>query len=336
MVTLKDVAELAGVSVKTVSNVVNGYSFVTESNREKVEKALAATGYRPNISARNLRRGRTGFLALIVPELGIPYFGELSALVIAAAHRRGWTVLVEQTFGTRQREHELVAGLGSHVVDGAILSLEAVTAEDLRQLDPHFPMVLIGEHEIGLPLDHVGIDNVSAARAAVQHLIDAGHQRIAAIGELPHRGTAVQRLRGYRDALAGAGLVVPEDYVVGVDQFHRADGAVAMARLLRLPEPPEAVFCLNDQLAVGALHQALAAGRSVPGDLAIIGFDGSEETEFTNPPLSTVVPDKAGIAEAAVALVGQRFEAHAARENARDVELSYRLQARATTASPRG
>lgn len=331
-VTLKDVAELAGVSVKTVSNVVNGYSFVTAANRERVEKALAATGYRPNISARNLRRGRTGFLALIVPELGIPYFGELSALVIAAAHRRGWTVLVEQTFGIREREHELVAGLGPHVVDGAILSPEAVTAEDLRQVDPRFPLVLIGEHEIDLPVDHVGIDNVAAARDAVAHLAATGHRRIAAIGDLPHRGTAVQRLRGYQEALAAAGLSERTEYVVPVQQYHRSDGAAAMERLLALPEPPDAVFCLNDQLAVGALHQALSAGRAVPGDVAIIGFDGSEETAFSNPPLSTVVPDKAGIAEAAVELVSRRFGAEAGREDTQEVEVSYRLEPRATTA----
>lgn len=331
-VTLRDVAELAGVSVKTVSNVVNGYSFVTEANRQKVEKALATTGYRPNISARNLRRGRTGFLALIVPELGIPYFGELSALVIAAAHRRGWTVLVEQTFGTREREHELVAGLGPHVVDGAILSPEAVTAADLRGLDPQFPLVLIGEHEIGLPMDHVGIDNVAAARDAVTHLVATGRRRIAAIGELPHRGTAVQRLRGYREALRAAGLEVPGGFVIDVAQYHRADGAEAMARLMQLPDPPDAVFCLNDQLAVGALHQALSAGHSIPTDFAIMGFDGSEETAFTNPPLSTVVPDKAGIADAAVELVSRRFEDRSSGEDTRQVEVSYRLECRETTA----
>lgn len=330
-VTLKDVAELAGVSVKTVSNVVNGYSFVTEQNRQRVEKALATTGYRPNISARNLRLGRTGFLALIVPELGIPYFGELSALVIAAAHQRGWTVLVEQTFGTREREHELVAGLGPHVVDGAILSPEAVTAADLQQVDPQFPLVLIGEHEIALPMDHVGIDNVAAARDAVAHLLATGRRRIAAIGELPHRGTAMQRLRGYHEALHQAGVPAPDGYVVPVEQYHRADGAAAMQRLLDLPEPPDAVFCLNDQLAVGALHRALSAGRAVPEDVAIMGFDGSEETEFTNPPLSTVLPDKAGIANAAVELVSRRFEDRASREDTQEVEVPYRLELRETT-----
>src|SRR6476469_3284758 len=105
MATLKDVAVLAGVSVKTVSNVVNGYAFVKPENRRRVENALVATGYRPNIGARNLRRGRTGFIALVVPELSIPYFGELAGGVIAAAAERDWNVLIEQTQGDRDRGH---------------------------------------------------------------------------------------------------------------------------------------------------------------------------------------------------------------------------------------
>src|SRR5215213_8478126 len=110
--TLKDVAALAGVSVKTVSNVVNGYAFVKPDNRRRVEEALAATGYRPNMGARNLRRGRTGFIALVVPELSIPYFGELAGLVITAAQKQDWSVLIELTQGTRDRERSTLSSLG--------------------------------------------------------------------------------------------------------------------------------------------------------------------------------------------------------------------------------
>src|SRR5882672_4012105 len=145
--TLRDVAVLAGVSVKTVSNVVNGYAFVKAENRRRVEAALAATGYRPNLGARNLARGRTGFLALIVPELSIPYFGELAGLVIAAAQRREWNVLIEQTLGTRERERSSLGSLGPHLIDAAIVSPEALEADDFAELGPGVPMVLLGEHE---------------------------------------------------------------------------------------------------------------------------------------------------------------------------------------------
>ena len=117
-------------SVKTVSNVVNGYAFVKPENRRRVEEALAATGYRPNVGARNLRRGRTGFIALVVPELSIPYFGELAGLVITAAQERGWNVLIEQTHGTRDGERAALASLGPHLIDGAIISPEALHAAD--------------------------------------------------------------------------------------------------------------------------------------------------------------------------------------------------------------
>src|ERR1044072_3929015 len=120
MATLKDVADIAGVSVKTVSNVVNGYAFVKPENRRRVEDALSATGYRPNIAPRTLRRRRTGFIALVVPELSIPYFGELAGGVIAAAAEHDWNVLIEQTLGEADQERATIGALGPHMVDGAI------------------------------------------------------------------------------------------------------------------------------------------------------------------------------------------------------------------------
>ena len=302
-VTLKDVAAIAGVSVKTVSNVVNGYDFVKADNRRRVEEALAATGYRPNIGARNLRRGRTGFVALVVPDLAIPYFGELAALVISAARQRDWNVLIEQTQGVRERERASLAGLGPHMIDGAIVSPEALQAGDFDQLAPGLPVVLLGEHAVDLELDHVGIDNVLAARNAVDHLVGLGRNRIAAIGENRRRGTAALRMAGYRAALHAAGLPAPDDLVAAADTYHRRDGADAMRRLLARPEPPDAVFCFNDLLAVGALRAVVEAGLRVPEDVAVVGFDGSEEGAYSLPSLTTIAPDKAAIASAAVDLL---------------------------------
>ncbi|MGL5862161.1 MAG: LacI family DNA-binding transcriptional regulator, partial [Phycicoccus sp.] len=192
-VRLKDVADLAGVSVKTVSNVVNGYAFVGAENRRRVEAALRETGYRPNVAARNLRRGRTGFISLVVPELGIPYFGELSTLVIDAASGRGWNVLIEQTVGDRERERTALDGLGPHLTDGAIISPEALQASDFASVPAGFPIVLLGEHDVEVPIDRVAIDNVAAGRAATDHLLRLGRRRIAVIGDHPRRGTAALR-----------------------------------------------------------------------------------------------------------------------------------------------
>jgi DNA-binding LacI/PurR family transcriptional regulator len=326
--TLRDVATLAGVSVKTVSNVVNGYAFVKAENRRRVEEALAATGYRPNVGARNLRRGRTGFIALVLPELTIPYFGELAGLVISAAQKQDWSVLIEETRGTRDRERATLASLGPHLIDGAIVSPEALEADDL--LDPGIPLVMLGEHTVDVPIDHVAIDNVLAARTAVNHLIEIGRRRIAAIGQNPHRGTAAQRLAGYRAALSAAGLPQPPELVVPALNYHRSDGAHAMAHLLQLPEPPDAVFCFNDLLAAGALRTAAEHGVRVPADLAIVGFDNNEESAYSLPSLTTIAPDKAAIAETAVDLIRRR-----AKDNdqfpPQDIQTPFTLEIREST-----
>ena len=331
--TLKDVAALAGVSVKTVSNVVNGYAFVKPENRRRVEEALHATGYRPNLGARNLRRGRTGFLALMVPELGIPYFAELAALVIVAAQARDWNVLIEQTRGTRERERSTLASLGPHLIDGAIISPEALHADDLADHDPGVPMVMLGEHALDVEIDRVAIDNERAAQTAVTHLVALGRRRIACIGDNPRRGTAALRLRGYHAGLAAAGLTVDNALVAPAEHYHRRDGAAAMRALLALPAPPDAVFCFNDLLAVGALRAAAEHGCRVPADLAVVGFDGSEEGEYTTPTLTTIAPDKAAIAEQAVERIHRRI-ADDGPDGVREIVTPFRLEVRESTAGP--
>jgi LacI family transcriptional regulator, repressor for deo operon, udp, cdd, tsx, nupC, and nupG len=331
-VTLKDVATLAGVSVKTVSNVVNGYAFVKADNRRRVEEALAATGYRPNLGARNLRRGRTGFIGLMVPELSVPYFAELTALVITAAQRHDWNVLIEQSQGTRAREQSSLAALGPHLIDGAIVSPEALEADDLRRLGPGVPLVMLGEHAVDFPIDRVAIDNVRAAREAVGHLAAMGRRRIAAIGANPHRGTAALRLAGYRAALADAGLPEDNTLVAPALNYHRRDGAQAMAALLDGPSPPDAVFCFNDLLAIGALRAAAERGVRVPADLAVVGFDGTEESAYSLPSLTTVAPDKSAIAARAVELIHRRVSG-AELEPPEDVQTPFALLVRESTAS---
>lgn len=305
---LKDVAERAGVSIKTVSNVVNGYTFVAEPTRRRVEQAIAETGYRPNVGARNLRRGRTGFIALALPELGNPYFAELAGLVMSAAREHDWTVLIEQTLGLREREQAVITSIGPQLIDAAILSPLAMEPSDLAHASPDTPLVLLGERDIAGPVDHVTIDNVAAARTAVDHLIGLGRRRIAAIGDQPGKetGTASLRLAGYRDAVTAAGIRFEPDLVMPVERYQRADGAAAMTRLLELPEPPDAVFCCNDMLAIGAMRAALVRGVAVPEQLAVAGFDDIEEGAYSCPSLTTIAPDKTAIAHAAVDLLDRR------------------------------
>jgi len=299
---LKDVAQAAGVSVKTVSNVVNGAAHVAAETRTKVQAAIDALGYHPNLTARRLRTGRSGVIALAFPELPSPYFAELAVEVIAAARRHGCTVLMDDTAGDPRAELRIASGLGDPMIDGVILSPLGLDQNELVARDRQIPLVLLGEADFGLVCDHVHIDNVAAAREAVEHLAAAGHRRIAAIGwqDPTPRATAQQRMAGYRQALEAAGLPVEPALCPPVRAYFRPDGAAAMRRLLKLPARPDAVFCFNDLMALGALRAIHEAGLRVPQDIALVGFDDVEEAEYAIPSLTTVAPDKTGIAEAAV------------------------------------
>ena len=301
--TLRDVAELAGVSPRTVSNVVNGYAKVTDATRAKVERAIAELGYRPNVLARNLATGRSGQIVVVVPYLDTPYFAELLQAIIPAARKRGYNVLIDQTDGDRAHEAELI-GRGSRrfLFDGMIISPLGLSQDDLALRDPDLPLVVLGERVSDGTFDHVGIDDVAASTEAVAHLIGIGRRRIAAIGDQPYpTGEAAQlRTRGFRDAHEAAGLPVDESLIIGTARFNRIDGATAMAALLDRADPPDAVFCYSDLVASGAIHTALGRGLRVPEDVAIIGYDDIEDGRYSQPTISTVSPDKKAIAQLAV------------------------------------
>ncbi len=308
---LKDVAERAGVSIKTVSNVVNGYVHVRQETRDRVEQAIAELRYRPNLSARSLRAARSGVIALALPELDVSYFAELARHIVAAAEERRWTVLIDQTEGSPERERVVVAGIRRELIDGLIFSPLALTAADLAERRDSTPLVLLGERIGGsnLVADHVVVDNVTAARKATAHLVDLGRRRIAAIGaqKIASGVTARLRLRGYRQALREAGLTADPSLVQPTTAYHRADGAAAMAALLDRPQPPDAVFCFNDLLALGALRTLLQRGLRVPEDVALVGFDDIEDGRYSTPTLTTIKPDKEQIGRLAVQLLADRL-----------------------------
>ena len=296
-VSMRDVAARAGVSPRTVSNVVSGYVHVAADTRQRVQEAIDELRYRPNISARSLRQGRTGIIALAVPEIASPYFAELADLVQREAERRGITLLIDQTRASREREVLVLDGYHSNVIDGLIMSPMAITAADLRQRTIEIPTVLLGERAQGSGLVRVAIDDVAGAREATGHLLDSGRRRVLAVGtDLTPRasGPSLGRLRGYREAHEQRGLAVdPGDW-------SHATGAARVDALLRDGPPFDAVFCFNDVLAFGALRAATDHGVAVPEDVGVVGWDDIEEAAYATPSLSSVRPDKAAIAVTAV------------------------------------
>ena len=306
-IRLKDVAEHANVSIKTVSNVVNGYIHVSEDTRERVQFAIAELGYRPNISARSLRGARSGLIALVLPEL-TEYSAELASWIQDYVEEAGFTLLIEQTRGEAARERVALEGIRRHLVDGLIYSPLALGGREVAARRDTTPLVLLGERVFGGPVDHVTVNNVKAAEDAVAHLVSIGRTRIAAIGHIHSRGSYTSRFRleGYRAALRKAGITPTSELVWRVPSWRRTDGADAARSLLASPKPPDAIFAFNDLLAIGALQVLRRAGVRIPDDIAVVGFDDIEEGKFAAPSLSTVAPDRHAMAMRAVErLVGR-------------------------------
>ncbi|MGO4678297.1 LacI family DNA-binding transcriptional regulator [Microbacterium sp. 2MCAF23] len=308
-VTLHDVARIAGVSIKTVSNVINDYPHIRPATKQRVEDAIAELGYTPNLTARNLRSGRTGAIALALPDLGLAYFAELAASVIAAAEASGVSVLVEQTGADPARERELLRSPRLKLTDGLIFSPLGLGQEDAAALQVPYPMVLLGERIFDGPTDHVTMRNVEAARAATAYLLASGRRRIAVIGahEGEVVGSAALRLQGYREALEEAGIGFDEDLIGYTTFWHRANGALTMRDVLARGVAFDAVFGLNDTLALGAMRVLQEAGRRVPDDVAVIGFDDLDEAEYSIPSLTTVDPGREWIAKTAVDALLERI-----------------------------
>lgn len=332
--TMRDVAERAGVSAKTVSNVINGYPFIREETRLRVEEALRELNYQMNVSARNLRRGATGVIGLALPELSLPYFAELADAIMDAGHASGLTVVIERTRGDRNGELDALRGPRRHTTDGLLYSPLALGPEDEHLLPSEAPLVLLGERIFSPRFDHVTMQNVEAARAATTYLLSLGRTRIAAIGVHPEEkvGSAALRLEGYRQALSAAG--VPDDPgLYGEAQlWHRSTGAEAMAAVLDRGIRPDAIFAFNDTLGLGAMHELQVRGFDIPRDILVIGFDDVEETRYSAPTMTSVNPGREFIAQTAVRLLLDRIGRQSDERSPELIKAPFRIVERMSTA----
>lgn len=310
MATMADVARLAGVSVKTVSNVVNGYPYIRETTRDRVRAAIDELGYEVNVTARNLRSGRTGMIGLAVPELAQSYFAELAEEVLAAARARDLKVLIEPTGYLRESELEVLGWARRGMIDGLLFSPGALSQRDAEQLEVDYPLVLLGEQVFSPAVDHVTMHNVEAARAATELLLGLGRRRIAVLG-VPQGdagGAARLRFQGYREALEARAISL-DPRLLGRpgDGWHRANGARAISAVLESGVTPDGVVAFNDALAVGAMYELQIRGLSIPDDVAVVGFDDTDDARFTLPPLTTVDAGRREIAQVAVDLLCRRI-----------------------------
>jgi len=306
---MKDVAAAAGVSFKTVSNVVHGKPNVGEETRQRVQAVIARMAYRPDEAGRQLRQGRSGMLTLVVPDIVSPYFAELSHAVISAAREVGYAVFLEETGGDPDVELDLLGTLATRVFDGVIFSPLTASAASLRELNAVVPTVFVGEHIAGAGLDHLTYDNVGSMQQATGHLIERGCRRIVFLGSqaVASNSTGGFRLTGYQRALRAAGIIPDRGLSVRVTAFTREQGAAQVAQLLARGTAFDGMVCANDLLAIGGMHALRQGGRHVPVDVRVVGWDDIPDGRFSHPTLTTVAPDVSELAHSAVRMLVRRI-----------------------------
>ncbi len=307
MATIREVAEKAGVSFTTVSHVINHTRFVSEETRQRVLDAMKQLNYRPNALARSLRRGQTHTLGLILPDSSNPFFAEIAHNVESAAFKLGYSVILCNTERDPQREQLYVEVLSEKQVDGVMFIAAADQIASLQLLiSLDLPVVVVDRQLPDLELDSVLTDNRQGGRLATQHLIELGHRRIACISGPSNLTPSGERLTGFREAMAEAGLEVDEALILRGD-YHPESGRLCTSQLLRSPEPPTAIFACNDLMAYGALRAVAEAGCQAPRDVSIVGFDNIELSGYTSPPLTTIAQPKEEIGRLATLLLAERM-----------------------------
>jgi LacI family transcriptional regulator len=331
--TIRQIADLAGVSIATVSRVLNGRDDVSDETRDLVSRVVRENGYTANRSARGLSAGHTGLVGVLVPLVYPAYFSSILAGAAEALSESDLQIVLSPTGHQHDREVSVLDRLHG-LTDGALIVLPEESNEELeRLLDGGYRFVVIDPL---MPL-HERIPSVSAAHMsgadqAMRHLLGLGHRRIAQISGPPGWVSTEDRRSGYRAALASAGIL-PDSELEAHAVPEIVPGREAAERLFSLPEPPTAIFAFNDDIAIGAIQSARAHGLRVPEDISIVGFDDVEHATIVTPALTTVRQPLAEMGRTAVSLLNRLLERQSFETL--HIELATRLVVRDSTAPPR-
>jgi LacI family transcriptional regulator len=328
--TIRDIADLAGVSIATVSRVLNDRPDVAPETRESVLQVVRAHGFSTNRGARGLSSGRTGMIGLTLPLVADAYFGPMLSGAAEALYESDMRIVLCPTLHKHDREVSLLERLMRGTTDGAILMLPEESADELRMLQRQgFPFVVVDPREQppdGIPC--VAAMHAAGAKAATEHLLELGHRRIGALAGTEGWYATDERLLGFRAALAGKGILLDPDLVVYSD-WRTPRGTEAAEQLLSLPDPPTAIFGFNDNVAIGVLNAARERGLSVPGDLSVVGFDDTAQASIVTPQLTSVSQPLAEMGRMGVSLLIRILEGQ--RVDALRMELSTKLVIREST-----
>jgi LacI family transcriptional regulator len=332
-VTIREIADLAGVSIATVSRVVNGRDDVSQETRELVARVIEEHGYTANRSARSLSAGRTGLVGMLVPLLYPVYFSAILSGAAEALYEQDLRLLLSPTQNEHDREVSLLDRLMDGIADGALIVLPEESNEELeRVLEQGYRFVVVDPR---LPLDEripcVSAAHGSGADQAMRHLLHLGHRRIAALTGPRDWVATEDRRRGYYAALAAAGIM-PDPELEVESNFEIVGGNQAAGHLLDLPQRPTAIFAFNDNLAIGVIAAARERGLRVPEDVSVVGFDDVEHATIATPALTTVRQPLAEMGRMAVSILMRLLDKQ--RLETLRVELGTRLVVRGSTGPP--
>ena len=332
MSNIREVAKRAGVSTATVSRVLSRPDVVSPDTRSRVLKAVERLGYAPNSVAKNLRTLKSRKLLVTVPDISNPFFALILQGIEDMAQKNGYAVLLGDTQHDEQREERYALMLKQKEADGLIFlghRLPKLAAAVVQEMAPNCAPIVNGcEFSADLGVPSVHIDNATAASEAMRHLYDLGHRRIGVVTGPLLSPLSRDRLKG---ALACASAQGADgDVLVRHGDFSIPSGAEAAATLLTCPDPPTAVFCFNDEMAMGVIGEARSRGLRVPSDLSVVGFDDIRFAQCTNPPLTTVAQPMREIGEGTVRLLLEIL--NGSQLAPVSITLPHTLQVRASTA----
>jgi LacI family transcriptional regulator len=288
MATIYEVSELAGVSLATVSRVINKSGKVTAKTREKVEAAMKELGYRPNSIAQSLASNRSNSVGVLVPELHGPFFGSMLSSIELELRKEGKHVIITAGHSDEGREKEGIEFLASRKVDALILFVFATSDRRIRELSKSaVPAVIIGRSIAGMEESCFSLNNEAGGYLAAKALIESGHRQLACITGPMWKSDGQQRFAGYQRALSEFDLPFEERLVVE-GNYEESSGRAGMLKLLQKDIPFTGLVCANDEMAAGAIAIARKHGLTIPQDLSVMGFDNVFFTRYMHPQLSTI------------------------------------------------
>jgi LacI family transcriptional regulator, repressor for deo operon, udp, cdd, tsx, nupC, and nupG len=334
LTTMADVAREAGVSVATVSRLLNNQETVSPDTAVRVFAAIKKLSYEPNILARNFRKNESRVILVISPNVTNPYYAHILSGIGDAATKSGYSALICNTEDDEAREREALDMLKKRRADGAILMASNIGCQWLLEYANKYPLVQCSEYDPNVDIPHVSIDNYKATQEAMEYLITLGHKQIAIISSENEYISTSLRLKAYKDTLEKHGIMPKEDYIISASRDYSFKSGKSTAKELLMVSPrPTAIFCISDTLALGAITAAKELGINVPDEVTVIGFDDVEHTTMFHPYITTVAQPCYELGKQSTNLLYAQMTQ--GKEMSRQLILDHKLIIRESSSSPK-